>query len=357
MEPAEQLPPGAGVHDVLHLAAPSTPPPATPPVTEPAAEDPQPHAAVALCCRDASVLEQAGPVTAVHAMPPQPPGSAAATEGASPGTWSPPLLGLDAWNAVATPGGLGTTSPNAPSSSLSPAAAPFLPGCLGGRSKSRRWADEDSEEADDDHPVTYLEASCRRAKPAPAPPVRPQTRSYLEAALRPSRPATVSPVRAQIRSTDVLGRGGADAGKRPTRRQRRRSLPHPQLVHGLPARPVDGRVPAHQRLGTRRRVFAPNADGWREILPRLEVGPAYAPVEPRRGPSPHAHAPRTPAQFHGRCFNCLSLSHRVVTCRLPPCCLRCRGLGHLAKDCGRSKATPDGGGRPRHTRAEGRPPS
>jgi hypothetical protein len=47
-------------------------------------------------------------------------------------------------------------------------------------------------------------------------------------------------------------------------------------VRGMPARPVDGRVPACQHLGCRRRVFASNANGWREILPRQETGPAAA---------------------------------------------------------------------------------
>ena len=32
------------------------------------------------------------------------------------------------------------------------------------------------------------------------------------------------------------------------------------------------------------------------------------------------------ADLHGKCFNCLSTAHRVATCKLPPCCLRCKGF-------------------------------
>ena len=110
-------------------------------------------------------------------------------KGASSGASSPPPLGLDASNAAATPGPrvTVTASLDASSSSLSPVAAPFFPGCSsGGRSKSRRWADDDDEETDDDHPATYLEA-----------------------ARRPTKLASASPVRRQTRSAEVLGRRGA----------------------------------------------------------------------------------------------------------------------------------------------------
>ena len=83
----------------------------------------------------------------------------------------------------------------------------------------------------------------------------------------------------------------------------------PQLVHGLPARQVDGRVPARQHLGARRWVSTPDVDGWQEILPRQEVGPAAASVEPHRGLGLHEQAQKIPAQLHNRCFNCISYSH------------------------------------------------
>ena len=112
---------------------------------------------------------------------------------------------------------------------------------------------------------------------------------------------------------------------------------------------MDGRAPARLRLGTRRRVSAPNADGWREILPRQDEGSAFASVECHHDSGPCTQAHKIPAHFHGRCFNCLS--HHVVTCRVPRHGLHCRSLGHLTRDCSRSKAAPNGGSRPRHARA------
>jgi hypothetical protein len=159
----------------------------------------------------------------------------------------------------------------------------------------------------------------------------------------------VSTVCAPIRPTTGLGRGRADAEPRPVRGRRKRNWPCPQLVHDLLARAVDGRVPAHQCLGARRQVSAPNIDRWHEILPRLEEGPVSASVGARHSPSPHAQ--RFPAQLSGKCFNCLSLSHWVATCRLPRRCLRCCGFSHLARDCGWSKVAPNGGGQPCHSHA------
>ncbi|XP_039822757.1 vegetative cell wall protein gp1-like [Panicum virgatum] len=51
---------------------------------------------------------------------------------------------------------------------------------------------------------------------------------------------------------------------------------------GLPARPVEGRIPARQRLGRHGQISAPNADGWREILPRLEAQHAVIKVHHRQ---------------------------------------------------------------------------
>ena len=111
-------------------------------------------------------------------------------------------------------------------------------------------------------------------------------------------------------------------------------------MNGLPVRPVDGRVPACQRLGRRGRVSAPNNDGWREILPGQVTGSAAAAsMEPRPSQGQLSQVKKTPADLHGRCFNCLSYSHRVATCRLPRRCLRCRGFGHLVKDCRRRNAS------------------
>jgi hypothetical protein len=138
---------------------------------------------------------------------------------------------------------------------LSPDAAPFYPGQpSGGRTKSCRWADDDSEETDDDQPRTYIDAVLHHASPASAPPPRAQ-----------SRPAADK------------GQAGVDDGRLGHgRRLAARRRPRPQLVHGLPARPVDGHAPVRQRLGRRGRVSTPDADGWREILQRQESRAAAA---------------------------------------------------------------------------------
>jgi len=144
------------------------------------------------------------------------------------------------------------------------------------------------------------------------------------------------------------------------RRRRKRSWPRPQLVCGLPARPVDGRIPARQRLGRRGRVFAPNAHGWWEIFPQHEAKPATASAEPCRDAKHPLQTQKVPAELHGKCFNCLSYSHRVATCRLPRRCLRCHGFAHLARDCRWTRhvvaSATTGGDRPWHP-ARGSNPS
>jgi hypothetical protein len=56
----------------------------------------------------------------------------------------------------------------------------FFPGCsAGGRTKSRRWADDYGEESDDNRPATYLETARRPAMPITTPPPRTQTRSVV----------------------------------------------------------------------------------------------------------------------------------------------------------------------------------
>ena len=50
--------------------------------------------------------------------------------------------------------------------------------------------------------------------------------------------------------------------------------------------------------------------------------------------------------FQDRCFNCLSYSHRVATCRLPQRCLRCHGFRHIARECKRLRSTVKGGDLP-----------
>jgi hypothetical protein len=56
-----------------------------------------------------------------------------------------------------------------------------------------------------------------------------------------------------FRSHDVV-----DAGRHgPGQRRKGHDRPRPQLVHDLPARPLEGRIPARQHLGRRSRVSAP----------------------------------------------------------------------------------------------------
>ncbi|KAG0515746.1 hypothetical protein BDA96_10G304700, partial [Sorghum bicolor] len=60
----------------------------------------------------------------------------------------------------------------------------------------------------------------------------------------------------------------------------KRRRPRPQLVHGMPPRPVEGRIPARQRLGCCRRVSALDADGWHEVLHQQETRPTITSVVP-----------------------------------------------------------------------------
>lgn len=95
------------------------------------------------------------------------------------------------------------------------------------------------------------------------------------------------------------------------------------------------RVPTHQRLGSRHHVSAPDADGWRWVLPLEEVQhPAQEPQRQRVVAGSNYVGGRRPLPIvlHGKCLDYLSRSHRVATCRLPRRCLRCCGFGHLAQD-------------------------
>jgi hypothetical protein len=209
---------------VLHLEAPSTPPPATP-----ATEDPPPLAADAPCCRDASVLEQADPVAAGGGVSTSPGCAPALLEDeflviiedvleskdededtvASPSRLRPD----DATAAVAAQIGASATPaasdldvflvhPSAPapspSSTLSPHAAPFHPrGRTEGRPKARRWANDD-----------FLDDSDAEVAPTSTAP-------YLDAVHRESQPLRSSALPAMsLPRTQPLAsaRGDAVAG-------------------------------------------------------------------------------------------------------------------------------------------------
>jgi hypothetical protein len=178
--------------------------------------------------------------------------------------------------------------------------------------KQRRWVNNDGEASKDDRPTSYLDAAHRLAKPV-----------------------TMSPSRAQ--NHVLWGSGMVDTRQHgPEHRRRRCRRPLPQLVHSLPARPLDGRIPACQRLGHRGRVSIPNADGWREILQQQGTQLTTTSVEHHQKQLPQAR--RIPTELQDICFNCLSYSHRVATCRLPRRCLRCHSLSHLARECKRSRS-------------------
>ena len=110
------------------------------------------------------------------------------------------------------------------------------------------------------------------------------------------------------------------SGRERGRGNRRR--PRPQLVHGMPPRPVEGRIPARQRLGCCRRVSALDADGWHEVLHQQETRPtitSVVPPGPTRGGQPTRLRPprRIPVDLHGKCVNCLSSTHQVATYSCP----------------------------------------
>lgn len=169
------------------------------------------------------------------------------------------------------------------------------------------------------------------------------------------------------------GRGGGSRAGGRTKRRR----PRPRIIHGLPIRSSGGgsgacramsggahRLPVHQMLGprvpagSRRRFSTPDTEGWQKVLAREPsdgcAGEGPAPARTGQG------APRCiPEVLRDKCFNCFSTSHRVVTCKLPPRCLRCRCFRHLARDCkrlrqrhpGNSAVTANGGNQPRHSGA------
>jgi hypothetical protein len=201
-----------------------------------------------------------------------------------------------------------------PSSTLSPHAAPFHPrGGTEGRSKARRWADKD-----------LIDVSDVETMPTSSSP-------YLDALRSVPKPAT----------SEIMPQSSSHGGAVPCRqgvgrRRGKRRRPRPQLVLGMAAQPVEGRILARQCL-RRRRVFAPDADGWREILRQQATRPATAspvPPGPARGGRPASRRPprQIPAELHGKCLNCLSSMHRVATCKLPQRCLRCKGLRHVVCD-------------------------
>ena len=179
-----------------------------------------------------------------------------------------------------------------PASTLSQNAAPFPSGP--GRSKARRWADEDIVDAPDSDTalISYLDALHRVPLPPrplswPVPPLQ-HTRHSSSGQLAWCRPPGWGPKRWEAASAASTAGArhahSAIGGRIPARQclgrrgRRWRDRPRPQLVCGLPVWPVQGRTPCQRRRG---RIFAPNADRWQEVLHRQHTGSATSLVVSR----------------------------------------------------------------------------
>ncbi|AQL04231.1 hypothetical protein ZEAMMB73_Zm00001d046411 [Zea mays] len=200
-------------------------------------------------------------------------------------------------------------SPGKSLSSLPPAAAPFYPARTGpsGRSKPLRWADvvEEGEISPPCAPASYRGALLRA-------PAKNDRGAGTSAAQSRSSSLAAAP---RLRSIVVRPREPTRPRSAARRKMRRPSAAAPR---------------GHRRRG---RVSPPDHDGWRRVLPQQRCSPPSWPG----GSSAAVRSARPPACLEGKCLNCLSFSHRVATCRLPPRCLRCRGFCHLARDCKRPR--------------------
>ncbi|CAN6205195.1 unnamed protein product [Urochloa humidicola] len=249
----------------------------------------------------------------------------------------PPTLG---WLDEASPA---ANSPPRASPPLSPAAAPFYPASTG-RSMEERWLEDcDDEEECVDYGFT----------PSPRPSYRDVVRG-----VSPIPPPTVCAEPATHVATVPAATGGKEepdaTGRRRRRRRRHRRSrrartwrppPPPQVV---PASGAGVRRPFQSWLGPRvppvalpgdghtagsHRRPKVDADGFEEVMSRSyrrRLQRFEAPPDRSSAPS---SSRRIPPELRDRCLNCLSYSHRVATCRLPPRCLRCHKFRHLAKDC------------------------
>jgi hypothetical protein len=251
--------------------------------------------------------------------------------------------------------------PSAPSasSSLSPFFSPFHPGDGSmGRSKAHRWADEDLDDLDAERspvssPSSYLDVVCLGSQLRTSPLLERAKPCLIVGGSRGSaatergkRPLAEGAQSANVVGSASFTASGVGVVHGQCNHRARRPRPHPQLVHGLPTRPMEGRVPARQCLGrcgqgsAHQRISAPDANGWREVLSRGSVSGAGGARPARRASANQRPPTRYPADLHQKCFNCLSIVHRVVNSKLPSHCLRCRGFRHLARDCKRWQAVP-----------------
>jgi hypothetical protein len=105
-----------------------------------------------------------------------------------------------------------------------------------------------------------------------------------------------------------------------------RANPSPPIVD-VPSPPkVAHRLISTEKTGCRRPTvqsetptLPSHSEGeWQEVV---HMRARRAASDPRRW---------SPKDLRGRCFNCLSPSHFVATCRRPTRCLVCQGIGHRA---------------------------
>ncbi|WVZ79745.1 hypothetical protein U9M48_027289 [Paspalum notatum var. saurae] len=274
---------------------------------------------------------------------------------------SPPASSVRGWTSAprrdlypaSTPGQGASPAANVPpfslavagrvASSLSPAAAPFVPArSLPGRSKRLRWC-EDS--LDDSSPEASLQSS-------------ESYRDVLLHSLGGGGPGShISSLGEQ--ETDVRMRRGVVAAAGASRRGRRGSR-HPGSGSSRSSSMVDAgpcRVPVAKRLGPLRRALSnadagraavrsivvpgshfaadlePEADGWTKVVHRHHHRSKALPVERRMRREPRP----VPPELEGHCFNCLSREHVAAACRALSRCFRCNEEGHHARDCWRSR--------------------
>ncbi|CAL5045620.1 unnamed protein product [Urochloa decumbens] len=173
---------------------------------------------------------------------------------------------------------------------------------------------------------------------SPSPSPTPSSPSYRDAVCGAAGSSSAAPVpgashlvqpptETGVMVTGALpGAGAARGGQRRRRPSRRTRKRRPRPTPAKETAPHRAEAPAGSR---RPRV---DDDGFQEYLSRStrrrlrrEGSPAADPVR------------RFPPALDGRCFNCLSYSHRVATCKLSRRCLRCHGLHHIAKDCPRPR--------------------
>ncbi|CAO2166971.1 unnamed protein product [Urochloa humidicola] len=263
---------------------------------------------------------------------------------------------------TATPAPAPTATPT-PRSPLSPAARPFYP-TSSGRTKEARWmegSDDDEEHVDygftpfpSPRPASYRDVVCGQSIASPS-------RASPSAFPLPgtAAPATV------VATVAAAGREEEEAPA-PARRRRRRPSGRARNRRAPPLRvePPPPRIPPQARLGARlprddpgpsrtadRRRPRVDADGFEEVMSR-STRRRLRRAEISSGRSSASSPPRRiPPEMRDRCLNCLSYSHRVATCNLPPRCRRCHRFRHLAWQCrARSPPALDAAGGPRRFR-------